>query len=283
MKQFLFLVFFSLLLGSKNFLLAQKKNENGLPKPPKIKTYRKPLTRKAATASEYKQEFNFGVTMATDGWGMGGQYFQRIENESNKDWFGLYLHISQLHDSRESKIFSTLKINNQDASAGNPRYAFGKINALFPIKIGGLYRKQLSGRLENQHIRIYAIGGGGVNISFLKPYYIQLATGGTNAKLVNVKYADSIKTFFLDPRYIAGSSGFTKGLDEREFLFGGHLNAAFQFEYIPILKKSILLELGVNLDAYTEAVPLMANEFNKQVFTQAYISVKKGWRKRVKS
>jgi hypothetical protein len=90
------------------------------------------------------------------------------------------------------------------------------------------------------------------------------------------KNNDSI---FLDPNRINGGAGFTKGFSEMKFVPGAFLKTALRFDYGRYNELLSAIELGVNVEVYSQKMPIMLRNKEKQLFFNAYAAIVFGKRK----
>jgi hypothetical protein len=259
---------------------AQPRTEETAPKAPKLIVNKKPITRKAAKDVIPNIELNGGISFTSTGWGVGLQRLKRNEDAEGELWKGFYVDIAQVHHPKEIKSVSKLKNPSSDKGPEFLKYVYGKINVFIPVNIGYMVRKNISARLAPNHIRIHGLAGGGLSIGLLKPYFLNLAKQQSNGSFASIseKYSEANANAFLSDRFIYGYSGFMKGWSEVEIMPGLTSKAALQFEYAMNTKSIFMIEIGGQLNAYLQQVPIMVNVKNNAIFPSMYISVIKGAR-----
>jgi hypothetical protein len=224
-------------------------------------------------------ELTIGFHINSNGWGLQIQRLRLQEESESNIWKGFYLEATQVHNAKETKLASKISNPNPQDGPKNLRFIYGKANALFPIKFGYIVKKDISGKLEKNHIQLHVIVGLGVEAGLLKPYYLQLAkSSGGSFTTIESKYGDANSENFLNPRYIVGYSGFTKGWNEVEVIPGLHITSGLQFEYGANKKSALIVELGLQADVFTANMPLMANSKNNFAYSNLFIGIKKMWR-----
>lgn len=112
----------------------------------------------------------------------------------------------------------------------------------------------------------------------LKPYYLQVQDPNNANQVNDIKYSDN-PTAFLDYTLIQGSSGFTKGLNEIKYVPGAQVRGALRFDYGRYNELLSALELGVNVEYYTQNMPIMVNSPDRKLFFNAYVAIVFGRRK----
>jgi len=111
----------------------------------------------------------------------------------------------------------------------------------------------------------------------LKPYYIQVEDPNTG-NITDIKYNNNDSTF-LDSNVILGASAFGKGFGEIKYVPGIHLRTGLRFDYGRYNEVLSAIEVGLNLEYYTEKMPIMVLNDPHHAFLNAYISIEFGKRK----
>jgi hypothetical protein len=267
-------------LGNTQLMYAQPQVETPIVQAPKLIVNKKPITRKAAKDVIPNIELNGMINFTSNGWGLGMQRLKRNDDAEGELWKGIYVNISQVNHPKQLKVTSKLRNPVTDNGPEFLRYVYGKINVFLPVDVGYMYRKNITSRLAANHIRIHVVGGGGLSVGIIKPYFLTLAKqqSGGNFEAIDEKYSEANASTFLNERFIYGSSGFMKGWSEIEIAPGLTTKAALQFEYAMTTKNTMTIEIGGQLNAYLQQIPIMANVKNTAIFPSMYVSVIKGAR-----
>ncbi|MFP5041591.1 hypothetical protein [Parasediminibacterium sp. JCM 36343] len=154
-------------------------------------------------------------------------------------------------------------------------FALGKINNFYHLQLGFGKQRLIGGKGSKNGVAVSAIYGGGIVVGILKPYYVQYynQTTGTQS---DIKSTDSA---FLDGGNILGASGFSKGLNELQFVPGLHARGAIRFDYAQYREIVSALEVGVQAEFYTQKIPLYVLNTEHNLFFNAYVSIEFGKRK----
>jgi hypothetical protein len=254
-------------------------NAQAKKKPLKPQVNKKPITRKVGKEIIRLKEVNFGVGMHSDGWGIDVQRLKRNEESDDLDYSGFYCNMAQVYHPREFKTTSKLQSPSKDNAPPNQKYVFGKINTFIPVNIGYIKRKNISNKLEHYHVQLHVLYGGGLSLGLAKPYYLQIARNVGGVFLpIEEKYSEANANQFLNPQFIYGSSGFFKGWGELELYPGIQARSAVQFDYSLSPTSNLIIEVGAQLSAYINTVPILAGADNKAIFPNIYASIKKSVR-----
>jgi hypothetical protein len=219
----------------------------------------------------YQKQGAFGFKFNTDGWGMfyeHGKY--KTINTTNLWWMELGEH---KHNKEE-------KVPTLNASGGFliiSSYIYGKRNNFYDFKLGFGQQKLIGGKGNKNGVAVSAIYGGGFSAGLLKPYYIEIQNPSTG-KREEIKYTNN-DSLFLDPTIILGKGGITKGFNEIKFVPGFHVRTALRFDYGRYNEVLSALEVGLNAEYYTQAMPILLLNKEKKLFFNAYIALTFGRRK----
>ena len=220
----------------------------------------------------YQKQSAFGIKFNTDGYGMyyeHGKY--KTITKTNLWWMelGERKHPKEVKLSKGSISFPGLAI-------GNP-FIFGKQNNFYYLKLGIGQQRLIGGKGNKNGVAVSGIWGGGLIAGMLKPYYIQIQSPSTN-QTIDIKYTNN-DSVFLDPGVIQGASGFGKGFSEIQFVPGFHVRAALRFDYGRYNEVLSAIEVGLNAEYYTKAMPIMVLNKANNFFFNAYVALTFGKRK----
>ncbi len=215
--------------------------------------------------SYYKQSA-FGLQLRTNGYGafyeLGRMKSPRITNTYS-------LEITEIKHPKEEKF------QGSDGFFGNT-FIYGKVNNFYQARLG-FGKQYILGQKGNKNgIAVIGILQGGLSLGFLKPYYLEVenATGQREA----IKYSPKDSALFLTGR-IFGSAGFGKGWSELELNPGVYAKTALRFDFGRYNESVSALEIGISVDAFSNKVPLMLLNPDKQLFYQGHIAFVFGRRK----
>jgi hypothetical protein len=212
----------------------------------------------------YKKSFDFGLKLLNDGYGF---YFD-LGRAKNVKIATLYqLEISERKAIKEEKETSPF-INS------NP-FIFGKENFIYPVRLGVQQQRLLGNKANKNGVNITANYGGGISLSVIRPYYVQVIK---NNELVYVKYDSADSSYFLSGQIISGPT-FGKGWNDLSVTPGLYAKTAVRFDYGRFNQIISAIEIGACADYYTKEVPILIQNPAKQFFFSGYVSVLFGKRK----
>lgn len=219
----------------------------------------------------FQKQGAFGFKFNTDGWSMfyeHGKY--KTITKTNLWW----LELGERKHPKEEKI-PTLTATQGFLVVSS--YIYGKQNNFYYLKAGLGQQTLIGGKGNKNGVAVSAIYGGGLTAGLLKPYYIEIEDPTTHQRS-EIKY-DNNDAVFLDPSIIIGKGGITKGFNEIKFVPGAHARAALRFDYGRYNEVLSALEVGVNAEYYSKAMPILLLNKENKFFFNAYIALVFGKRK----
>ncbi len=221
-----------------------------------------------------KREVSVGIRLNTDGWSIFSDIGKvKALDGKRKDMFYkvrvLQVELSEKKDPREQKITALIA----GKASGSPKYVYAKVNNFYGLKLGVGFMKLIAGKPDPGAVSMHWLNVIGGSLGMLKPYYINTLS---NAEAI--KYSPETGSSFLNQRGIEGSAGFSKGLSEMQFIPGGHFKTALHFDFSANRKNVIGAEAGVNVEYYSQAIALMANQPGKPYFVDMFVSFQFGRR-----
>ncbi len=136
------------------------------------------------------------------------------------------------------------------------RYIYGKMVDAYALKVGYGLQHILAKKVDRKSVQIrwgYYLGA---NLTFTKPYYINVVTKINNKTIETpVKYNPDVHT--IDS--ISSGASYFLGFNELNFYPAGYIKTNLYFEFGKRLNVLRALELGATLDIYPNALPIMAH------------------------
>ncbi len=221
-----------------------------------------------------KHEVSVGFRLNTNGWSAYSDIAKIKPLDTRRsDMFYkarvLQIELTEKKDPKEEKI--TSEVSN--STSGSSKYIYGKINNFYALKLGLGFRKMIAGKPDPGAVSIHWLNLFGVSLGMLKPYYLNVYSDPSA-----IKYNSSTQADFLNQQVIEGNAGFSKGLGEMKFIPGIHFKSALHFDFSTNKKNAIAAETGINVEYYSSAVTLMANESGTPYFVDLFIALQFGRR-----
>ena len=246
-------------------------------------TAKKPVVKKPPPLSK---EFSAGFRLNTDGWSIfvDKGKIRSQETKLHDQLFDVRLWQLELTEHKHPKE-SKGSVTDQTSSGGTEKtkpFVYGKVNNFYALKVGYGLRKMIAGKPEPGNVSIHWVILGGLSLGMEKPYYLDGYIPQDNfGTLVpaTFKYSDSTKESFLNQQYIRGSAGFTKGLNEIQFVPGLHFKTALHFDFAANKKTVLAVETGLNAEYYSREIMIMANQDKRSLLANLYASFQFGRRK----
>jgi hypothetical protein len=211
----------------------------------------------------YKKSFAFGAKLITDGYGV---FFELGRASSVKKGLLYQLEISERKSSKEEK---------QSFYTNTVPYIYGKENFVYPVKLGVQQQVLLGNKSNKNGVAITGNYGGGVALSFLRPYYVQVQDGNAY-RYIKYNSADSVA--FLTNQIIGGP-GFGRGWNELTITPGLYAKAAVRFDYGSFNEIISAIEVGITGEYYSKKIPQLAYNKEKEFFFGGYVAIIFGKRK----
>lgn len=228
---------------------------------------------------EYNRETSYGLHFSSLGGTIGGFDFR-------KAWL-----IDDLKDDKLASInFSLVELKHPKEQA----VTLGDLDSFKPGKSNGLYVLRSSIAIEHtlfkkyheDGIKLNLILGGGLNLGFLKPYYIEYITDSdpnTNFLITDFAQYDpevhNLDLFGSTVGTVISSGGFFRGFDGIKVRPGLNTKIAMSFEFGEFNRNIKGLEIGFLTDIFTERMVTFPEARNKFLFTSGYLGLFYGKRK----
>lgn len=221
----------------------------------------------------FQKQTAFGFKVNHDGFGVSYE-LGKMKGPYKATLFQFELN-DKKHPKEESESIGT-NIGGGFIAVGNP-YVYGKVNHFYQLK-GAFGQQVMIGNKGNKNgVAVYAVYAGGLSLGLLRPYYIDVQT--TAGQISTIKYTPQDSAAFLDPNYIIGGTGLSKGWGEMKVVPGVHAKAAMRFDWGRFNNTVTALEFGFNFEFYTRRVEQLATVEGKNFFANGYLSLLFGRRR----
>jgi hypothetical protein len=219
-----------------------------------------------------KKEISIGYRLHTRGWSVYADYGTvKAKNARLSDMF-YNIRFWQL-EVGEKKAPEQEKLVIEDANSGRVgSYYYGKINNFYAVKLGYGFRKLLAGKPDPGSVSIHWSVVAGPALGALKPYYVK------NINTGNVKYSTETQSQFLAINQIVDKAGFGTGLGETKYAAGGHLKTMLHFDFAATRYTVSAIETGVDVQYYSQNMPIMLNAESKPYFVDVFVAFQLGKR-----
>lgn len=214
------------------------------------------------------------------GWGLGLR-FGKNKTYFNKKMFEV--DIVELKSPKEEKITNPNFPNSR-------RYIYGKLNNFYVVRFGYGSQKLLNDKPYWGGIEVRFFYYGGLDIGLAKPVYLFIAnytkvgdklyydiTTEKYDPLTHFPYPNSVSSPSRDID-IYGRAPIYKGLGEIKPYPGVYAKMGFNFEYGTFNQSTKAIEVGAIVDAFPQAIPLMAFNGPYYFFVNVYVSFSFGKR-----
>ena len=251
--------------------MAQDTTGNRNAQPTKKDARRQKITSLMKQAEEgvlvYRRQTIFGAQFRTNGF---GGFVEAGRMKTTRRTTVYRLDINEVKHQKEERL------NSGALFFGNP-FVYGKINNFYPVTLGFGQQLMLGQKGNRNGVAVTALFNGGLSLGLLRPYYLQVKDP-VNGQEKIIKYSSADSALFLGPT-ILGKGGFAKGWNELKIKPGAFVKSALRFDYGRFNEVVSGIEVGVSAEFYSEKIPIMLFQKNRQFFFQGYISLLFGRRK----
>ncbi|GAB4202337.1 MAG: hypothetical protein Fur0023_08090 [Bacteroidia bacterium] len=191
----------------------------------------------------YRNEQTFHGFIGTRGWGFG---YRRGKHITGK--------IKGLFEAEAAYLKHPKEIKLKGPAEEKSTFIYGKLNTTFLLRAGVGTQHTVFKRTDRKAVEVrasYFLEG---NLTFAKPYYVQIFGEGSFRNTEIVKYNPNKIT--LDS--IAGRGPFLYGVDEIQIYPAITGKFLMSIEYGNASYKIKAIEVGIIGDYYPKALPIMA-------------------------
>lgn len=212
----------------------------------------------------FRRELLGGFTVHGDGWGFNF-YYAKHRTAIDRSLYGV--EVVGMKHPKEVKSFNPY----YEDSRG---YFYGKSNAMLILRPTFGKKHQITDKIRRTGVELNYVWGVGPSLGFAKPVYLQIG------KPDNIPY-ETFVTERYDPavhnvQNIYGRASWFKGFGEMKLYPGAFARAGLNFEYSGQTTGIKAIEVGMSMDAYPVAIPIMAeleDVQNKQFFFEFYLAL----------
>ncbi|MCX7728502.1 MAG: hypothetical protein N2203_03430 [Bacteroidia bacterium] len=191
----------------------------------------------------YRNEQTFHGFIGTRGWGFG---YRRGKHVTGK--------IKALFEVEGAYMKHPKEIKRRGPAESKGNFVYGKLNTAMLLRAGIGTQHTLFKRTDRKAVEIRSTYFIEANLTFAKPYYVQIFGEGSFRNTEIVKYnPDKIS---LDS--IAGRGPFIYGFDEIKLYPAITAKYLMSIEYGNASYKIKAIEVGIVADYYFKALPIMA-------------------------
>ncbi len=215
-----------------------------------------------------RKEHTFSFNLNTQGGGIGFRTGHHLTGYKKLMYdFDLVM----IKDPKEIKSLYPIDQNSKS-------YIYGKLNYFFILRGGTGIQKVINSKPYWGGVEVRYFYFGGVDIGITKPVYLYIWNydASSNTASISTERYDPSKH---DIDNIYGRAPFTEGLGGIQIHPGVYGKFGFNFEFGKEEEKIRCLEVGLNIDAFPQSIPIMAYENHKHFFLTFYVSYNFGKRK----
>ncbi|GIV27949.1 MAG: hypothetical protein KatS3mg027_1763 [Bacteroidia bacterium] len=192
----------------------------------------------------YRNEHSFNIFLNTRGWGFGYRRGKHITGR-----------IKGLFEIEGAYLKHPKEVKLRGNAENKVSFVYGKLNSIMILRSGIGTQHTIFKRNDRKAVEIRATYFLEGNLSFAKPYYVQIVGEGGFRNTQIVKY-DPQKITSIDS--IVGRGSFLYGFDEIKIYPAITAKFLMSIEYANVSYKIKAIEVGIIGDFYPRALPIMA-------------------------
>ena len=236
----------------------------------------------------YHKHTAFGFKLTNDGY---GGFLEIGRARSVKKVTLFQLDISERKHSKEDK--------QTNISLPTSPFIFGKINYMYPVKLGVQQQVLLGNKTNRNGVSVTANFGGGVSLALLRPYNLEVNDlNKGNRKRIRYESNDSTltsgsggsagnytadSTLFTSGNMLSflqvAGSGLGKGWGQIKVTPGLYAKVSLRFDYGQYNEMLNAIEVGLVGELYSKNIPQMVYVKPTKYFASIYVSIMFGRRK----
>lgn len=218
----------------------------------------------------YHKQSVFGIQGRTNGYGF---FYEMGRMKSNRKTTLYRVDFTEIKHPKENKVQNT---SNGFIFFNNP-FIYGKLNNFYQLTFGFGQQHILGQKGNKNGVAVSGSYMGGLSLGLLRPYYLEVVDPVSGDPKV-IKYSQADSAVFLGPTIIGGG-GLGKGWGEIKVKPGLFAKTSLRFDYGRFNETVSAIEVGLSGEWYTQKIPIVARQDDKQFYFQAYIALLFGRRK----
>jgi hypothetical protein len=211
----------------------------------------------------FRNERSFAFMLNTDGYGFGYRGAKRI------DYLNKRLVEIEGGTLKHPKEYKQPTLYTQGGS-----FKYGKINSPFYIRVGLGHQHELFKKADLGGIAIRYFYSAGGALGMYKPIYYRIVYPIPGNEFIIKE--EKFKPAITQPQDIYSKASFFKGFSEIRVLPGLYAKGGFNFEYSKEDKIIHAIEVGAQINAFSNTIPIMASTNNKNIFFSLFVSYRFG-------
>ena len=211
----------------------------------------------------FRNEKSFAIVLNTDGYGFSYRGANRI-NYLNKRLLEI-----EGGTLKHPKEYKQPTLYTQGGS-----FKYGKINSPFYFRVGLGHQHEIFKKADLGGIAIRYFYSGGPVLGLYKPIYYRIVypLPGNEYLIKEEKFKPAI----TQPQDIYSRASFFKGFNEFKLTAGLFAKGGFNFEYSKEDKVIHAIEVGAQINAFPNKIPIMASTDNKNIYFSLFVSYRFG-------
>jgi len=214
----------------------------------------------------FRNEKSFGILLNSDGVGVSYRGAKRIDFR-NKRLFEI-----------DAGTLKSIKEYKQSSIYTQGSFIFGKLNSTIFVRSGIGHQHELFKKADLGGIAIRYFYSAGPVLAIYKPIYYRVLhlLAPPNAPNEYELKEEKFDVSIASPLDIYSKAPFSRGLGEIKVMPGIYSKFGFNFEYSKEDKIIHAVEIGAQINAFPEKIPIMSVSNNKFVFFSLFLSYRFG-------
>jgi len=207
----------------------------------------------------YRNEQSFGIYVHSAG-GIGVAY-RRGKHVTGTRKKMFEIEMQNFRSPKEVKNLSSYTSNG---------YVYGKLNSVLVFRIGVGYQNIIYKKVEKKNIEVRFIAFTGITAALVKPIYLIVTdTSNYQGSTTVQRYNPAVD----NQSNIYGKAPFSDGLDKMSLKPAAYLKMGFSFDYADRYDAIKAWEGGIIMDAYPQALELMAFSPSRNLLFSIYLKM----------
>jgi hypothetical protein len=209
----------------------------------------------------YKKHWYGGSSISTNGLGFEGGLERNL---SFKKHLFVTAYMGNLKNDKEIRRKNPIHENSKS-------YVFGKINSIVLSRLSIGYSYLLYEQRRKRGVSIQFKSSIGASYAWIKPIYVKIK----EPSIENIKkpFDERYNPEIHFPEIVFGRSSFFKGFNEGIGELGIHGRTGLAFDVSQKKNRILMVELGIQIDAYRKEIPVFYTGTNKKLYPGMYATV----------
>ena len=208
-----------------------------------------------------RNESSIAFSLNSNGIGGNYRYGKRITGYKK-----MLFQVDFNYLKHQKEIKTTSPINTTKS------FVYGKLNSFFTLHLSVGRQKEIYSKFDKGGISINYFYQIGPSFGILKPKFYKVTYAYNTSDIEDfTTFVNKTQNYHVG--YILGNAAFSEGLDDTKIKPGVFISAGTNFEFSKRDKYTNAIEAGINIDLFTDEIPIMYSADNdyQQVFLTLFL------------